>query len=158
MIGDLKSMITTEITGSVWTSVQNNKMGIYNGKTSDQVNDSEESYSLSDRIIQQCTNAFTMRFKLPDEITKESNLYGNVILKSTKERKLLGKNYQDMISFVKIQGKDSSGKNTTQYKKNYFNLAMNNFSYEDKGSLKDMVEAMGLSKIKLKDSNDKPAF
>ena len=123
MIGDLKSLITTEITSSVWTSVQNNKGGIYNGKHSDQVIDNEESMGLSDRILQQSTNAFTMRYKLPDEIQKEGGNFGNVMLKPLKERKLLGKNFQDMLDFVKIKEKDSYGKDTIKYKKNYFNLA-----------------------------------
>jgi hypothetical protein len=159
MIGDLKSLITTEIKSSVWTSVQNNKLGIYNGKDAKSVNDSEESYSLSDRIIQQCTNAFTMRYKLPEEITDEGNMFGNVILKSTKERKLLGKNFQEMLDPVRVMEKDQMGKPYPKYKKNYFNLESSNFFYRDMGSLKDMMVKMGKTPLKTGSGDDnQPAF
>ena len=154
MIGDLKSLITTEITASVWTSVQNNKGGVYNGKHSDQVIDNEENLGLSDRILQQSTNAFTMRYKLPDEIQKEGGMFGNVMLKPLKERKLLGKNFQDMLDFVKIKEKDFHGKDTIKYKKNYFNLDNKSFCYFDKGSLKDMMTALGRTKIPIRDNSD----
>ena len=153
MIGDLKSLITTEITASVWTSVQNNKGGVYNGKHSDNVVDNEENLGLSDRILQQSTNAFTMRYKLPDEILKENNLFGNVMLKPLKERKLLGKNFQDMLDFVKVKEKDSYGKDTVKYKKNYFNLDNKSFCYFDKGSLKDMMQQLGKTPLKIKDND-----
>jgi hypothetical protein len=158
MVGDLKSLITTEITASVWTSVQNNKQGIYNGLDSSQVIDNENSLSLSDRILQQSTNAFTMRYKLPDEILKENNMFGNVMLKSLKERKLLGENFQDMLDYVKVTEKDQSGKSQIRYKKNYFNLESKSFCYFDKGSLRDMMVALGRTSFKPKDNNDTPAF
>jgi len=142
MVGDLKSLITTEITASVWTSVQNNKQGIYNGLDSSQVVDNENSLSLSDRILQQSTNAFTMRYKLPDEIAKEGNLFGNVMLKSLKERKLLGENFQEMLDYVKVIEKDRDNKQSIKYKKNYFNLESKSFCYFDRGSLKDMMTSL----------------
>ena len=152
MIGDLKSLITEQggITASVWTSVQNNKMGIYNGKSASDIVDSEESMSLSDRIIQQATNAFTMRFKIPEEILREGSAFGNVMLKSTKERELLGKNYQDMLTPVKMKLAGSQGaKPVYKMLKNYFNIQSTNFSYFDKGDLRGMVEALGQAPVKL---------
>lgn len=159
MVGDLKSLITTEITASLWTSVQNNKGGVYNGKTSDQVVDNEENMGLSDRILQQSTNSFTLRYKLPDEITKEGGAFGNMMLKPLKERKLLGKDFQEMLDFVRVVDKDREGKSKVYHKKNYFNLEHKGFCFFDKGSLKHMMESLGRASVKLKDKDDTtPAF
>jgi hypothetical protein len=159
MIGDLKSLITTEIDAAVWTSVQNNKMGVYNGKKSDQVIDNEENMGLSDRILQQSTNSFTMRYKLPDEISREGGLFGNVMLKPLKERKLLGKNFQDMLDYVRVVTKGPDGKSTIEYKKNYFNLESKSFCYFDKGSLKDMMVKTARTPLKIEfNADEKLAF
>lgn len=155
MVGDMKTMITDEIKASVWTSVQANRSGIYTGKSSGELRDSEDAISLSDRIIQQSTNGFMMRYKVPDELAYEGNMFGNVKLNPVKERELLGKNYQDMLAPVKIKdGKD------IRMVKNYFNLDTRNFYYEDKGDLRKMAEMLAKAPVKLKDddSDQKPAF
>lgn len=146
MVNDLKTLITDEITGSIWTSVQNNRTGIYTGKSANEIRDSEESFSLSDRILQQSTNSFLMRYKVPEELLFENNAFGNVVLKPVKERELLGRKYEEMLKPVKI-------KNGKSFKmvKNYFNLLSHNFYYSDMGSLRDMVEKLGTAKIDLDD-------
>lgn len=151
MINDLKTLITDEITASIWTSVQNNKSGIYTGKSSSEIRDSEESFSLSDRIIQQSTNSFLMRYKVPDELLFEDNQFGNIILKPVKERELLGRNYQEMLKPVRVP----DGK-SFRFMKNYFNLETTNFYYADKGSLREMVGKMGGTKIKTDEDSVRP--
>ena len=154
MVGNMKSLITEDITASVWTSVQANRSGIYTGKSSSELKDSEDSISLSDRIIQQSTNGFMMRYKVPDELKSENNLYGNVKLNPVKERELLGKEYEKMLQPVTIKnGSD------IRMVKNYFNLDTKNFYYEDRGDLRSMAEGLGWSKVSVpKDSKEHPAF
>jgi replicative DNA helicase len=150
LVGAMKSLVTEEITGSIWTSVQANRTGIYSGKSKGEIRDSEDSFSLSDRIIQQATQGFLMRYKIPDEIYEEGGQFGNVILKSVKERDLLGKNAEEMLKMVEIKdGKD------TRLVKNYFNLDSKLFHYEDKGSLREMAQKLGQVRLKHEDRKNK---
>lgn len=135
LINDMKGLITNELKASIWTSVQMNRSGITNGKEAKDIQDSEGSFSLSDRIIQMSTNAFAMRFKVPEELAEEGSLFGNMRLVPLKERELLGKNYQQVLSPVKMLNGSLS--------KNYFNLETKNFSFKDKGDLRSMVAALG---------------
>lgn len=135
MVGDFKTLVTDEIDASIWTSVQNNKTGIYTGKSGAEIVDSEGSMSLSDRILQQATTGFTMRFKVPDELADEQNLFGNVKLAWVKTRELLGKNFERALLPVRMP----SG----ALLKNYCNLNTKAFFYEDKGDLHDQLEILG---------------
>jgi hypothetical protein len=145
--GAVKTLITDEIIASYWTSVQNNKTGIYNGKNMSEIQDSEGAMGLSDRLIQQATNAFIMRFKVPEEIARENNKFGNVKFMEVKGRELLGKHFEKSLMPVKLPG----GK----YAKNYFNLLSHNFHYEDKGDLRQMMEIMGHAAVPLENNEDK---
>lgn len=136
-----KALITEEITASIWTSVQNNRMGIVNGKKVSDVNDSEEAFSLSDRILQMSTHSFSMRFKLPEELAAEMNLFGSIRLSPLKKRQLLGERFQEMITPLKLE----NGK----FANNYFNLDSKAFWYSDKGSLKHMLEVLGKGQVKM---------
>lgn len=139
VIGDyidrLKGLITDQIQASIWTSVQLNRGGITTGKKLDDIIDSEDNYSLSDRIIQQATNGFTMRYKMPEELAKEKNMFGNIVLKHLKGRDLVGKQYQAALRPIKL----SSGK----FVKNYYNLDTQGFHFTDKGDLNQMLKTLG---------------
>lgn len=145
VVGDyvdwLKDLITNEITASIWTSVQLNRGGIVTGKKLDDISDSEGNYALSDRIIQQATDGFSMRFKVPEELAREKNLFGNIRLDHHKGRDLVGKQYQAALRPVKTpQGK---------FLKNYYNLNSHGFFFEDKGDLNTMLRTLGHTAIDL---------
>lgn len=134
-VADTKSLITEEIPGSMWTSVQNNRMGIVNGKKESEINDSEEAFSMSDRILQQSTHSFSMRPKIAEEMAREQRQFGNMRLTPLKKRQLLGERYKEMLNWVKLP----NGKLLP----NYFNLEAMSFYYQDKGSLREMVDHLG---------------
>ncbi len=134
-VGDQKTLITDEIIASLWTSVQNNRMGVTNGKKESEINESDEIFSLSDRILQQSTHSFAMRPKVTEELAREKSLFGNLVLKPLKKRQLLGDRYQEMIVPVKMP----SGK----FVSNLFNLETRGFWYQDCGTLKEMLATLG---------------
>jgi len=143
-IQKLKKLIIDEISASVWASLQINRSGIITNKTSNQVDDSENSFSLSDRIIQQSTHAWILRHKLDDEIADEECRFGNMKLMNMKHRHL-GKDYQGALKPVKV----SDG----FYKRNYINIQGESFYFEDKGDLNEMVEVMQ-EKYDISDNKD----
>jgi len=125
---DLKTLITEDINASIWTSVQNNRSGVTMGKGLDEVNsENDGQMGLSDRIIQQCTHGFIMRYKTTEELALEGNRFGNIKLVCVKKRRLAGKDAQDLLHPVKT----ANGK----FMNNYFNLDTKGFAYWDKGAL-----------------------
>lgn len=139
-IKKLKALITNEIDAGIFTSLQSNKTGIYQGKAAGHINDSEEAFSLSDRILQQSTHGFTMRFKVPEELAGEQGEFGNIKLNLVKQRRLVGPRVADILRPVLLP----TGKNTH----NYFNLGViGGFYYEDRGLFSDNLERMGQTTI-----------
>ncbi len=145
-VGDQKTLITDEIIASLWTSVQANRMGVTNGKKESEINESDEIFSLSDRILQQSTHSFAMRPKMTEELAREASLFGNLVLKPLKKRQLLGDRYQEMISPVKMP----SGK----FVSNLFNLETKGFWYEDRGTLKEMLANLGQSAVNMSNTDN----
>ncbi len=139
-VNDLKSLITNEIEAGAWVNVQKNRSGIYTGRGSEEMMDSDASVSLSDRIMQQATHGFTLRFKLPDELAQEENKYGNIRLGISKHRKL-GEKYNDMIFPIK----SADGK----FRSNYVNLLSKGFYFSDMKSYKEMIEELGQAAVPL---------
>ena len=138
-VGDQKSLITDEIIGSVWTSVQKNQSGISNGKKEEEINDGEGTFSLSDRIFQQSTHSFNMRFKVETELARESGAFGNLRLGLIKKRQLLGRRYKEALTMVKTP--------EGHYRSDYFNLESRGFHYRDCGTYREMLQALGKTKV-----------
>lgn len=128
---DIKSFITNEDPLSFWTSLQVNRSGITTNKHSSQIDDSENSFSMSDRIIQQSSHGILIRRKTNDELEKEGGEFGNLKAIFAKTRHL-GKDYKRALNPVKMP--DDS------YKSNYVNIESNNFFFQDKGDLNDLSE------------------
>lgn len=144
-IGDLKSLISNEITASVFTSVQLNRTGIVTGKKMDDIIDSDASYSLSDRIIQQATHGFIMRYKIAAELAQEnSGGFGNLKLLCVKKRRVVGRRGEEILRPVKLP---SGG-----FTDNYFNLNVHGFHFEDKGLMSEMLETLGRTQVNMKQS------
>jgi replicative DNA helicase len=140
-VGDQKTLITDEIIASLWTSVQKNQSGISNGKKEEEVNDGEGTFALSDRIFTQSTHSFAMRFKLEVELARELNAFGNIKLGCIKKRQLLGKRYMELLTPVK----NDKGGLTAEY----FNLESRGFHYRDMGTYREMLAALGKTKVDL---------
>ncbi|NJO61252.1 MAG: hypothetical protein HC836_24265 [Richelia sp. RM2_1_2] len=130
---ELKTLITRECLLPVWTSLQLNRYGIVNNKKSSEIDDSENSFSISDKIVQQSTHSFILRKKTADEIEDEVGL-GNCKLIPIKHRHL-GQNHEDAEAFVKLPN--------GRYVKNYIHLRKRGFFFEEIGDLVSTVDQMG---------------
>lgn len=140
-VNDFKSLITNEIEAAGWDSVQLNRSGIVTGKKEGDVDDSEGAFSLSDRIIQQSTHSFGLRYKVPEELAREHQQFGGLRLTPLKKRQLLGDRYEEMLKPVKLDN--------GRFTQNYINLDTKGFWYKDYGSLVDMQRALGKAPISM---------
>lgn len=138
---DLKTLITQEIKASIWTSVQNNRDGVVRDKPGEAIEEHDGQLGLSDRIIQQCTHGFIMRFKTVKELAAERNAFGNIKLAVIKKRRLSGPRAQELIRPVKT---------ANGFRHNYFNLDTKGFAYRDLGTYGDMLKTMGHVQVDLK--------
>lgn len=129
----IKTLINNEIEAAFWTSIQMNRSGITGNKRAEDVDDTENTYGISDRIVQQTTHSFSMRYKVPEEIARYQN-YGEFNLIPTKYR-FLGKDYQRATALVNT--------GDTRLKKNFVHLAKNGFLFEDRGDLQQSIDEMG---------------
>jgi hypothetical protein len=134
-IQDYKSLVNNEIPQiRSWFSLQTNRSGITNNKKADQIEDNEGSFSISDRLIQIATSAWLLRSKTNDEISAESNRYGNYKFIPLKFRELLGDHYKS--HFEPVIFPDGS------VKRNYINLDVRSFFFREIGDTNSMVRQM----------------
>lgn len=149
-VADLKTLITTDIKAAIWTSVQNNRSSIVVGKSGADLSvENDGQMGLSDRIIQQATHGFIMRYKTPEELAAEGNRFGNVKLVCVKHRRM-GRKAHDFLMPVKTPG----GK----FAMNYFNLETKGFAYFDKGTYKEMIEKTGQGIIQIDEKTGDKTF
>ncbi len=140
---DIKTFITDEIPMSFWTSLQLNRTGITGNKSSGELDDTENSFGVSDRIVQQISHGFLLRFKTDWELDEEGMDFGKLKLINVKARHL-GKGYQDHLMPVKLP--------TGKLAKNFVNLKVNNFVYEDMGDLRKMIASSGKGGIDISET------
>lgn len=131
---DIKSFYKNELSNSFWTSLQLNRFGITGNKTIGQLDDTENTFGVSDRITQQSTHSFLLRYKILEEIGLEGNQLGNAKITCVKHRHL-GENVHDAITPVKLP--------TGIFQKNFVNLHIHNFHIEEKGDLASTVHRLG---------------
>lgn len=137
----IKNLITSEIPASFWTSVQNNKTAIYQGKAAKDIIDSDDNMGLSDRIIQQSDWGFVLRYKVAEELAVEKSLFGNMRLTPVKYRELLGKDYMKALRPVKL----ASGKMAS----NFYHLESRDFHFTEMGDLRTSMEILGDAQVDL---------
>lgn len=140
---DVKNLVTDEINGGFMTFTQSNRFGVSRGKKADEIIDNDSVISLSDRIKDNCTTNFLMRFKVPEELAREKNMFGNVVLKNLKTREGLGRDFEKFVRPIKL----SNG----QFAEDYFNLDYHGFYYQDKGLYSEMMANLGHIAIDLSD-------
>lgn len=135
-IQKIKNLITKEISIPFWTSLQLNRAGVINNKKPEDIDDTENTFGISDEIVQQTTYSFIMRTKHMEEIGEEGPAFGNIKLIPVKTRHL-GRDWKRAINSVRT--------NDGKYKKNHINLAGESFCFEDRGDLVDMVRKTSLN-------------
>lgn len=144
-IQDIKSFINGEIQLPFWASLQLNRSGITTNKMAVQVDDSENSFSISDKILQQSTHSFILRHKLNEEMTEEGGLkFGNIKMICVKSRHL-GHDTAGALKPVEVK--------KGVFKKNYINILSSSFHFEDKGDLRLMTEQLKLKHDITEDGN-----
>jgi hypothetical protein len=117
---------------SMMTSVQSNRAGITNNRTSDNIVEDESIVSLSDRITQFSSHLLSLRQKTTDELAEEDNMFGTHRLTCFKYRHL-GDNVHRAIQPVRMPNGD--------LKRNFINLSFENFNITELGDLQDMVDS-----------------
>jgi replicative DNA helicase len=133
----LKNFIKNELNVNLQTGIQSNRSGISNGKSSKNVDNSENSVS-QDRVLQQVSNAIILRRKTFDEIERETTDYGNMKLYWNAKTRHLGKDVERALNYIKnLDG---------VYEPNFLNLDCNNFHYLEIGDGKQMYEALSQDK------------
>ncbi len=116
------------------TFTQSNKFGIVKGKKADEIQDNDNQISISDRIKDNCTTNWILRFKVMEELAREKNLFGNMLLKNLKTREGLGHDFESFIRPIKV----GNG-----YVDDYFNLDHKAFHFTDKGRYSEMAAILG---------------
>ncbi len=137
----VKNLISAEIPASFWTSVQNNKSAIYQGKAAKDIIDSDDNMGLSDRIIQQSDWGFILRYKIAEELAAEKSLFGNMRLTPVKCRELLGKDYMKALRPVKLP----NGKMAASF----YHLESRDFHFTEMGDLRTSLEVLGNAQVDL---------
>ncbi len=130
-IQDTKSFLKNELNTSLWTALQLNKAGVTNGRNSTQLDDSENAFGMSDRILQQTSHSLLLRTKVHDELEREQRRYGNGIIKWVKTRHL-GVEAQRALDMVEVA--------PNKYQRNHINFTSRNFHFIDNGDLVDQIE------------------
>lgn len=142
-VGDVKTLVTDEIQAGYWSSLQGNRSIVTQGKKEKDIVDSGETgASISDRIIQQATTAWLMRYKVNEELARENNLFGNMVLKKAKIREGYGKEYDKVMRPIKLAGGG--------FGEQYWNLSnVGGFYYEDKGLYSEALAVLGQSSVNM---------
>lgn len=133
----IKRLLQHTIPAALWTSLQVNRIGISGNKSMDQIDDTENVFGLSDRIIQQSTHAALLRRMTEEELAVEAGV-GNYKLIFTKARHL-GRDRDAHNDPVRMP--DGS------FRKNCIFLEGKNFLWKEMGDLSILKNKMGVAPI-----------
>jgi replicative DNA helicase len=134
MVTKFKNFIKSEIPMPMITAVQANRNGVVTNRMSSAIIDDESIVSGGDRVIHYASHAFILRKKTHDELLAENKRWGTHKLINIKPRHL-GQDVKRALALVKIPGQDF-------LKSNYINFDVDNFSFEEKGDLVLMAQAL----------------
>jgi len=120
---------------TMFTSVQANRAGISQNRSSSDVEDSEAVIGLSDMIGQIASHLFILRKKTVDEVIAEGERYGTHKLIHLKSRHM---GIDPNRAFALVEMPDGSKR------KNYVNLDFTNFCVKEKGDLIDWINGLDI--------------
>lgn len=133
----IKRLIQKVIPAALWTSLQVNRIGISGNKSMEQIDDTENVFGLSDRIIQQSTHAALLRRMTEEELAIEAGV-GNYKLIFNKARHL-GREREAHVNPVRMP--DGS------FRKNVIYLEGKNFLWKEMGDLSTLKDKMGVAHL-----------
>jgi replicative DNA helicase len=145
----MKNLID-ELNCPLLTAIQLNRQGITSGKSGDDLEMSESSFSMGDRVNWLAAFTAILRKKTPDEILRDGISMGTHSLYPIKKRYIGAgsSGHNDLVKIVeKINGKD-----IIKYKENYIFLNIDNFTVEDRGDFRNFAQLTGKTKIPLKEN------
>lgn len=131
---DACKKLAEELDCPIITAVQNNRSGITTNRSVSDIVDDESSVGISDRITWYATYVGILRRRVEEEIvldTPDSGTHKLIELVARHQgRDAAG--HQDLIRRKFPDGK-------VKYVKNFININIQNFSVEERGSLKDSI-------------------
>jgi replicative DNA helicase len=148
MMVKFKNFLMSEVPVGMMTALQANRSGTVTNKTEDQVIDDETIASMSDRIIQNCSHFAILRRKTNDQLARENQEYGTLMMKFIKCR-AFGQHRDRHFNLVEFQNK---------LMQNYINFSVNNFNIQEEGDFHDVVSQIGQVDITLTDEEEPNAF
>lgn len=131
-IQDIKTFIESEVQVNFWAALQSNRKGIITNRSSGDIEDSEDIFAMSDRLLQQSSHSFILRYKTLDELAAETLKFGNMKMINVKAR-FLGEEPSGHFKMVKI------GK---RMMRNYANLNFDSFCFTDCGDVNQMISIL----------------
>ncbi len=143
----IKRLIQRVLPAAMWTSLQVNRIGITGNKSAEHIDDTENVFGLSDRIIQQATHAALLRRKTTEELALEAGL-GNYKMIFRKARHL-GPNREAHLNPVKLL--DGS------LRDNQIFLEGKNFTWREIGDLSTLKDKVGQAQMPEEDDGSLPA-
>jgi hypothetical protein len=134
----------------IFSAIQENRSGITTGKSSHQIDDSEGSASMSDRLNWLVAFMGKLRKRTHDEMLEDSmpNLKAPTHKLIATKTRYLGRSGPQFLDYVKVK----IG-NQVMYKQNFINLNIDNFAVEDQGTYSEMLEKIGKTKINLQNNS-----
>lgn len=126
----VKRLIQNDVPAALWTSLQTNRTGITGNKSIGNIDDTENVFGLSDRIVQQATHAALLRRMTVEEHEQEPDC-GNYKLIFSKARHL-GEDRDAHIMPVRMH--DGS------LRQNFIYLEGKNFCWREVGDLKTVKD------------------
>tara|TARA_B100000586_G_C20004273_1_gene381819 strand:- start:229 stop:825 length:597 start_codon:yes stop_codon:yes gene_type:complete len=140
---DKLKRISEELNVPIVTAMQMNRAGENQNRRSSTLTDDSSAIALSDRLQWFASFVSIFRRKTVDEIAMDGRQFGSHKLIPLKTR-FQGKDaagHQDIIRRPIIEETEGREIHSERLEYNYLNFEVDNFLVEDRGSLRDVVEA-----------------
>lgn len=138
---DKLKKISEEIDAPIFTAVQLNRTGESQNRRSENITDDSSAIALSDRLQWFASFVAIFRRKTNDEMALDGQEFGTHKLLPIKTR-YQGKDpagHQDLIRRRVLETVRGEPSIVEKWANNYINYSVQNFSVEEKGSLRDVV-------------------
>lgn len=138
LMGDKMDKLKTcafDLQAPLLTAVQINRSGVNTNRAANSLVDDESVISISDRIQWFTSYMGIFRRKVPEEIMADGPQFGThkLITLKTRFQGQQAAGHQDLVKIIDPQTQ------RVRYTPNYINFDLTNFSIEEKGSLRDLV-------------------
>lgn len=132
---DFLKKLAEELDVPILTSCQNNREGVVGGREASEIVDDERSIGISDRVTHFASGVWIFRRRTAEEITLDTPESGThkLIEVVVREQGRDAAGHQDYILRTFPDGK-------RKYIKNFINFEVNNFSVQERGSLRDCIQ------------------